>query len=240
MLVLLAAQSSSAYVRLLPGGATVVEVALLPPAIHRGRLLVLWMASATPVECQEGWEETWTTMCPDSTRGCSAAGPTRVSLVDTEENRLINTLRITNPVTRADSFDVPRRLGPGGPYRVEVPFGRPNLLWLRDYTGQGEASQFALFDAATCSMLFTTLLGYDSEHDRLVQYSIHSWWRDRSGRWHSYSSPWELGLFAVPPVRPGYWRYRGGGPGAPHSEYEVRYRADTRSFEAWVLQSETQ
>jgi hypothetical protein len=176
-------------------------------------------------------------MCPDSTRGCFYYGPTRVSLLDTTRGTLLSTVDVTDPVSSADSFDVPYLLGTGGPYRVEHPFGPPVLLWLRDYDGDGRAAEFALFDAVSCSLLFTTLIGYNPQEDRLIQYEIRSSWRDTSGKVDAYTSRWAIGLFAIPPRKPGYWKYTWDAPGANHSKFQVWYRG-SGVFEAEVVQTE--
>lgn len=147
---------------LLPGGAVVVETKGLPPSLRADRVLVLWVL-APRRECPAGWQETWTPTCPESTRGCFMRGPTRLSLVDTRAGRIVQTLRITDD--DADSFDVPYRLGRGGPYRVNGRFGRPSILRLADYTGDGVAGELALFDALSCSTLLTTLVGYNGHDD---------------------------------------------------------------------------
>jgi hypothetical protein len=43
---------------------------------------------------------------------------------------------------------------------VAARFGKPKIMLLKDYNGDGEALEFALFDAWTCSDLVTTLIGY--------------------------------------------------------------------------------
>jgi len=99
-------------------------------------------------------------------------GPTRLSLVDTRAGRIVHTLKIADG--DVDSFDVPYTLGSGGPYRVSGRFGRPSILRLADYTGDGVAAELALFDALSCSTLLTTLIGYNGHDDRLVQFPIHT------------------------------------------------------------------
>jgi hypothetical protein len=111
------------------------------------------------------------------------------------------------------------------------------LLWLRDYDGDGQAAEFALFDAVTCSLLFTTLIGYSQQLDRVIQYEIRGSWRSPGGKWERSASSWAIGLFATPPRRPGYWRYAWDAPGANHSEYEVWYRG-YGIFQARVIQTE--
>jgi hypothetical protein len=208
----------------LPKDAILVDDASLPASVHPDRALLLWMEAPKTGDCPEGWEETWTTMCPDSTTGCHYTGRTRVSLVDTVRGRLLNTITIREPLSGGDSFDVPYRLGPGGPYHVDQPFGKPTLVWLRDYDGDGLAMEFALFEAASCSALFATLIGYDAGADAVIQYRFLSSWRDPEGRWHKGTGAWKVGMFSSPPTGPGHWKYTWDAPGAPHAENEVWYR----------------
>jgi hypothetical protein len=97
--------------RLLPERATVVEARTLPRDIHPDRMLVLWVADGRKA-CPPGWREVWA--CWDYTSGCSYQGPARVSLVDTNAGRLINTLELSEPWGE-DRFGVPYEVRGGGP-----------------------------------------------------------------------------------------------------------------------------
>jgi hypothetical protein len=118
--VLLAAAINSDVAAALPAGATVIEEAALPASLHSDRALVLWMRGPQTPACPDDWKDLWTTMCPDSTTGCAHYGPTRVSLIDTVQGRLLNTIEIRDPFDGVDSFTVLYLLGPGGPYRVTI------------------------------------------------------------------------------------------------------------------------
>jgi len=229
---------------ILPKGATVVETKLLPKAIKTDRMLVLWVL-APRKHCQSDWRDLWTTMCLDSTRGCYYEAVTRVSLLDTREGVLINTLSIADPDTGKDSFDVPYQVGHGGPYRIRERFGRPTLLALRDYNGDGVAAEFALFDALTCSDLLTTLIGYVSEKDQVIQYPIHATFEAFDHQVRVLTTSWSENLFATNPLEPGHWRFSGDNPdsysnpaGHIHLETEVWYRPGTQTFEELTVKTE--
>src|SRR5215831_2262364 len=74
----------------LPPGAVVVETRSL--AGHN-RVLVLWMLNPKRNPNNYGKDEPYT--CPDYSRGSYYSGPTRVSLVNSVTNSIINTINIT-------------------------------------------------------------------------------------------------------------------------------------------------
>lgn len=232
----------SEYAHLLPKGATIIEVQPIPATARKNRALVLWM-NVTSTDCPAGWEEDWTKICPESTRGCAYSGMTKVSLMDTAEARVINTLDVwgshdamatigVSPSHGAkDSLDIPYRLGRGGPYYVEAPFGKPKIMLLKDYNGDGEALEFALFSAWTCSDLLTTLIGYSRRNDRVIQYPVRLSWIEPNEKPVVVSVYWVEHLFSSKPQRPGYWKYRSIYPPGVYEEYEIRYLPDREAFE---------
>ena len=207
---------------LLPSEAVVIETRPLPLAAHRGRTLVLWMLSPKASPCPSA------PSCPDMTRGCYLSGPTRISLVDTAAMRLINTVTITDPVTGVDSFDIPRKLGLPGPYHAAKGTRRPTVLWLNDYNGDGQAFELALFDSYSCSDLFTTLIGYSTQHDVVVNYPI----RAAGCASEECSGVWAEKLFATAPAPPGHWRYTLAWPGDdPPQECVTIYLPEAEAFQ---------
>ena len=48
--------------------------------------------------------------------------------------------------------------------------GKPTIMWLKDYNGDGTAWEFALFNAEACMGLATTLIGYSERQDKVIQY----------------------------------------------------------------------
>jgi hypothetical protein len=236
-----AARGQAARPRGLPRGAVVVEMRPLELGADRRRALVLWMLRPTrhPFYGDEGDGYT----CPDQTRGSHYHGPTRVSLVDTARGRVINTVRVMPDYDGAeDVFDIPYRLRPGNHYHVEGgderKEGRAVVARLRDYNGDGEALEFALYDAVACMPLMTALYGYSRRQDRVVEYTHHL---EVSGdgkrsrevwRWVDY-------LFAREPVVAGRWSYEIDyrGRGGSLDKFEIRYNPGLERFEGEVTRT---
>jgi hypothetical protein len=212
----------------LPAGAVVIETQVLARSIHTGRSLVLWMLSPQASDCVA--EDDYAFSCPGTTRGCYFHGPTRVSLVDQDAERVIDTIAITDPFTGEDAFDVPRKLYGDTPYHVGQAY-RPRILRLQDHNRDGVKAEFVMFDAESCADLFTGLIGYSAKQDRLLWYNV------RVSGWEGLTETnWPETLFAVRPSRDGLWRYRLAWPGEePSRRCEVRYRPDLEDFEAVCL-----
>lgn len=218
----------------LPKDARVIETRNVPSALHPNRTLVLWMVNPKKNPTNYAWDEIYS--CPEQTRGSHYSGPTRVSLIDSASGKVINTIKILTG-DEEDSFDLPYTIRKGYYYRVPalVKTGieaKPNLIWLRDYNGDGKALEFALFDAVACMGLQTTLVGYSDKQDRVVQYPIKL--DVVEGTKHSERvSPWADYLFHQKPRRPGYWKYEIDYRGRAGSldKWEVRYNAAREQFE---------
>ena len=221
----------------LPAGALIIET----QPVKTNRALILWMLGPerNPRELPD---EQYT--CPEETRGSYYNGPTRVSLVDTQTRRIINTLRIRQEYNDgADEFDVPYQIHSGSYYHVEgVPVGRegkPSIMWLRDYNGDGRAAEFALFDALACMGLQTTLIGYSERQDRVIQYPVRLIVKEKGKRsvklrlWIDY-------LFSGRPKSAGYWKYEIDyrGRGGLIVKYEIRYDRRAERFEGEVRYTE--
>ena len=134
-----------------------------------------------------------------------------------------------------DSFDLPYAIRRGYYYRVEsVKKGevKPKIIWLRDYNGDGKALEFALFDAVACMGLQTTLIGYSTKQDRMIQYPVKLKVIEGAKR-SSRTSPWADYLFNQKPRRPGYWKYEIDyrGRAGTLDKWEVRYNAAREQFE---------
>ena len=107
---------------------------------------------------------------------------------------------------RCEDFDIPYRIESGRYYHVAgVPQGKegkPTIMWLKDYNGDGQAWEFALFDAIACMGLPTTLIGYSEAQDRVIQYPVTltviagNQKSTRTALWVDY-------LFSQRPERPG-------------------------------------
>jgi hypothetical protein len=215
----------------LPAGAQVLEERALELKDGKGRSLVLWMLR--PKKYPRGDEEVYT--CPEETRGSFYRGPARVSLVDTEAGRVVNTVKIVED--DEDEFDLPYRIRAGGYYRVEGVAeggeGRPTILYLKDFNGDGRAHEFALYDAWACMGLGTALFGYSEKSDRVIQYTVSLETTDPKGKRSAEVLTWVDYLFSKEPSGPGRWKYEIDyrGRGGSLDRYEVRYDAAAERFE---------
>lgn len=220
----------------LPAGAFVVETRPLPTKNRSSRALVLWMINPEK-HPREAPGDIYS--CPEETRGSYYSGPTRVSLVDTKTGRVINTVKITQEyIEGEDSFDVPYRIHKGyyhvgGVRRAQE--GKPVIMWLRDYNGDGRALEFALFDALACMGLPTTLIGYSESKDRVIQYPVMVEISEGTKR-STRTLLWPDYLFSQKPVRPGYWKYEIDyrGRGGSLDRWEIRYNRQQEAFEGRV------
>ena len=217
----------------LPAGALVVETRPLELGGAKQRALVLWMLRPKKEPFQGTDEDIYT--CPDQTRGSHYTGPTRVSLVDTAARRVVNTVKVIED--DADEFDVPYSIRAGGYYHVEGAAegksGKPQIMWLRDYNGDGRALEFALFDAQACMGLETALFGYSEKSDRVIQYPVSLETTDAEGKKSAQVFMWADYLFSKGPVAPGRWEYEVDyrGRGGTLDRYAVRYNAAAERFE---------
>ena len=222
----------------LPAGARVIEQRALDSKTHPNRALVLWMLRPAK-HPREVPDETYT--CPEYTRGSYYSGPTRVSLIDSRRRRVINTVVIKPDYWEAgDTFDLPFQILPGLSYRVAAAQGgkegKPVIMWLSDYNGDGKAFEFALFDAMACMGLETTLIGYNEARDRVVQYLVELTVGEGRRR-ETRVSPWVDYLFSRQPDRPGYWKYEIDyrGRGGALDQYEIRYDGRTARFKGTLV-----
>ena len=220
----------------LPAGAQVVEERALELKDGKKRSLVLWMVR--PKKYPRGNEEIYT--CPEETRGSFYRGPARVSLVDTAAGRVVNTLKVVQEYSHGeDEFDLPYRIHAGSHYHVpgvaEGREGRPAILHLRDFNGDGRAFEFALFDALACMGLETALFGYSERRDRVIQYPVSLETAGAGGR-ETVVLNWVDYLFGKEPTAPGRWKYDVDyrGRGGSLDSYEVRYNSRDERFEGTV------
>lgn len=223
----------------LPPDAVVIERA----PVRVDRELVLWMVKPERFDRGPNTKDN-PYMCPERTRGHHYIGPTRVSLVDSATRTVLNTVSI-HPY-KEDSFDVPYRIVPDYYYRVPGAKageeGKPKLLDLRDFNGDGMALEAAFFEAQGCMGLLTTLVGYSHKQDRVIQYEAEldhqekdivegSGYRER-GKPHRVRMNWIDYLLTYKPVSPGRWSYKVDytGRGGTLSIYEIRYDRAAERF----------
>jgi hypothetical protein len=163
-----------------------------------------------------------------------------LSLIAENEPTLKQTLPIKSPITGGDTFDLPYMLERGGPYKVTRRFAKPTLLRLRDYNGDGLSLEVAFFSAESSSDLFTTVFGYEPDHDSLVQYMFHVSATAPDGSRDEYDSEWLQRLFWFDngPRRPPLWHFQAAYPCGPHEFYKVGYNSILRRFDV-VLRQQT-
>jgi len=222
----------------LPAGALILET----QPVGADRAMILWMSSPKKKPRIAEPDEPYT--CPEETRGSHYTGPTRVSLVDTKARRIINTVKINHEMsTGDDEQDIPYRIHAGSYYHVEgVPEGqegKPTILWLKDYNGDGKALEFALFSAEACMGLPTTLIGYSERQDRVIHYSAHLEFISEGER-SAQAVHWMDYLFSREPERPGSWKYEIDyrGRGGTLDEYEIQYNEQAERFEGKRVSTE--
>jgi len=220
----------------IPANGFVVETAWVPDAIKKDRLIVLWM-----IEPQKGDYKIGAApeACPDQTRGIAYSGKTRVSLIDTAAHRLVNTIDIHT--SEEDAFEIPMIIWPGYytvPKLTQQNAGKPKILDLRDFNGDGKALEFAFYEAESCMGLATTLLGYSAKQDKLIQYSVDLTVLDGLRR-EERVEVWPDYLFHQKPISPGNWKYTidYSGRGGCTDSYLVNYSAAAERFSGTVTYS---
>lgn len=218
-------------------GAMIIETQSVTP----NRALILWMVRPTK-HPRDTPDEPYT--CPEYTRGNYYSGATRVSLVDPQTRKVINTVKVApDPGEGGDEFDLPYKIRPDHYYHVDGASkeaeGRPTLMWLRDLNGDGKAWEFALFDAQACMGLGTTLIGYSERQDKVIQYQTHLAVRDAKQKRSTTTEYWTDYLFSKKPTSPGSWKYEVDyrGRGGSLDKYEIHYDKQAERFEGTLLQT---
>lgn len=199
----------------LPETAVVLEKVNVTPS----RSMVLWMDAPTKHPRIADDDEIYT--CPDNTRGHYYSGVGRLSLVESSSGKLIQTLEIVGP---DEGLDLPYLIRRTGYYDVPAldknEEGKPVIMKLRDYNGDGTAYEFALFDAVACMGLETSLLGYDPKSDRVLQYEV-----ELTADGTTDKTVWVDYLFGNKPDKTGLIKYQIDyrGRGGSLEMYRVRY-----------------
>jgi hypothetical protein len=221
----------------LADGAMIIETQPVTP----NRSLILWMVRPEK-HPREAPDDAYT--CPEYTRGSYYSGATRVSLVDPQTRRVINTVKISQESgAGADEFDIPYNIRSDYYYHVDgVPKeteGKPTIMWLRDYNGDGKAWEFALFDAQACMGLATTLTGYSERQDKVIQYQTHLVVNDSKKKRSISTEYWTDYLFSKKPTSPGSWKYEVDyrGRGGSLDKYEIHYDKQAERFEGKLGQT---
>jgi hypothetical protein len=147
--------------------------------------------------------------CGDAVYGDHWLGKTRLSLVNSADGRLLDTINIVGPCfigDPADSFRLPF-LVPN--YYYDVPHqnskheGKPTIMHLRDLTGDGVATEFVLFKYGACGIVDTSVFGYNPLTDRAIQYPVQVF----VDAYKPEFQTWVEQVFATKPIRPGKWNF---------------------------------
>jgi hypothetical protein len=219
----------------LPADAKIIETQPIASPAHPNRALVLWMIK--PERSPRG-EPNEPYTCPEETVGHCYSGPVRVSLVNTADKKIINTLEVIAEQGE-DSFNIPYKIHQGYYFVAGVrgqQEGKPTIMKLKDYNGDGRAAEFALFEALACMGLSTTLIGYSERQDRVIQYETDLT-STLEGERKTEALQWVDYLFSKKPVKPGYWKYAIDyrGRGGSLDQYEIRYNAAKERFEGTLV-----
>jgi hypothetical protein len=188
--------------KLLPTDAKIIETANLTTKSGKSRAFVLWMQQPKKVvrDPDAGY-------CGDAVYGDHWFGPTRLSLVDPVADRVLNTIRIVGPAfigDPADSFRVPYfvpNIYYYVPHLTSKGEGKPEILKLRDLTGDGIADEFVMFMYGACGIAETGAFGYNANLDRTLQYAVEV----ITGKGAPESELWVDQIFAEKPKGPGHW-----------------------------------
>ncbi len=117
--------------------------------------------------------------------------------------------------------------------------GKPTIMWLKDYNGDGLSVEFALFDARACMGLPTTLIGYSKRQDKVLEYEARINCTDSKGKRSTLTKHWVDYLFSEKPVSPGVWQYEINyrGRGGALAKYQIRYDRQTERFEGKLVET---
>jgi len=216
------------------GAPLVIEKQVLK-GVGQQRAFVLWMCNADAHESDFD-PEAYT--CPDQTMGHYYQGRTFVSLIDLQNSRVINTVAVVGEWSQEQTFYVPYKIR-GYFYHVDGPLdknneGKPKLLWLKEYNGDGEALEFALFDAYNCTIVETTLFGYSKSRDRVIQYPIHLI-QHEGATVTVRDSPWLDRFMLQKPIKPGLWKWQYQYHKGGLTHFELRFNAAKEMFEGEVV-----
>jgi hypothetical protein len=197
---------------LLPTGAEIIETADLTAIARKPRTIVLWMLYPQRNLDDKANKNQEGGYCSDIIHGDFGKfwrGPTRLSLIDLREMKLINTIEVHEGCdTCDDSFRIPLCVRNSNSGRG----GRPNLD-LRDLTGEGLNADFTLLTFEAYGLASTGAFGYEARFDRVVQYPVEIG-ADKPTLWTDM-------VFAKEALRPGHWSFTSApGHGDPATYVE--------------------
>jgi len=198
------AQTRFQVENLFPAGGQIIETANLTKTFGKSRTLVLWMLR--PEKTISSPDSYY---CGTEVHGDFWKGPARLSLIDPARHRLINTIKIQFDEERrskmGDEFWIPFFVSGAYylPLKNKDKMGKPQILRLRDMTGEGLTAQFPLFIYDACGIVTSGAFGYSATLDEAVQYPVLS---VVDGNEEGLN-PWVQQIFAREPVSPGQWKF---------------------------------
>lgn len=212
--------------QIFPKSAVILEKAKVTPT----RQMVLWMKNPRK-NPRSADDDIYT--CPDNTRGHYYSGVTNVSLINLKTKRIVQTLEIISDGIESgfNTLDLPYLIKRTGYYEVpridKNKEGKPVLMKLKDYNGDGKPHEFALFDAIACMGLPSTLIGYSQKRDKVIQYQTEL--KTAEGTSKEY---WIDYFFGHKANKQGVWRYRIDyrGRAGTLDKYELRYDRKREMF----------
>lgn len=249
----------------LPSKARVVEMQPIEPALRSDRALLLWMIDP---HVSISLDDMYT--CPEYTQGKTYfLGQSFVSLLDTKDNKVINTIEINSEDSFYSNVDTVgtqilhhsnfssilpvsalKRQQNGhamsGKYfttgSTDSTDGLVQLLYLEDFNGDGKALEFAMFENFACASTASTLYGYSTGQDHVIQYpvnyTLYSQVYDTEGNatakdtmWHE-KGYWVTSLFAMKPKGfPRSYEIDFRGRGGSYNRYSVEYNTVKEAFD---------
>jgi hypothetical protein len=224
----------------LPDGAVLLEQEPLPIWAHPHRALVLWVLAPAdkPLEDQSllGEGDTEYT-CADLTTGHFYLAPTRVSLVDTQSMQVRNTAPVM--LTAIDQYPIPFWIRSGFVYEVPGQLkqgsGKPHILALQDFNGDGKALEFAFYVMESSNGPLTMVMGYSERQDRVIVYEFVL--QDKSSDKPAVAQSWMYRFAAQRPIAPMHWQYSECYNSGWREEWDFRYIPDRERFEGTTLKA---
>jgi hypothetical protein len=213
---------------------------------YPNRAFILWVDSG-----RVGFESDELYTCPQVTTGTGYfQGRVRVSLIDTKNQKIINTIPIYSDawgVSSRDCFIVPFCIA-NPKYKFEIgqlkyhaiggdsiKDGRAKVLYLDDYNSDGKKLEFALYEQMGCITCSSTLFGYNEKADSLINYTIvleKTELDSAQNQSYTTESTWVSQMFTLKPKKGIYdfaLDYRGRGGNLCY--YNVAFSKENNRFE---------
>jgi hypothetical protein len=224
-------QSPTSYSGL-PQGAVILDEQSIAGWAHHDRRLLFWALPphGKPLVLQDTVGDLEYT-CPVQTSGHSRELPARVSLVDTRTRKILNTIPVN--LGAGDEYDVPLRIRPGYYYEVRGPLkggeGKPHILALHDFNGDGKALEFAFYVMESCNGPLTMVMGYSQRQDRVIAYQFS--FNPALPSEPAGPRAWMYRFTFRKPIDKMHWHYVDDYNSGARIEYDFRYLPDRERFE---------